>query len=70
MAGASATEGEGVVGSHIGETSGVGSEGHSYGWDYSKRERISSLQILLQLNLQQVMQVRTVHMCNSCFCTW
>ena len=29
----SAVEEEGVVGSHIGETSGVGNEGDSQGWD-------------------------------------
>ena len=32
-AGGSAVEGEGVVGSHIGEMSGVGSESDSQGWD-------------------------------------
>ena len=32
-AGGSAGEGEGVVGSHIGKTSGVGSEGDCQGWD-------------------------------------
>ena len=32
-AGGSAVEGEGVVGSHIGETSGVGSKGCNYSWD-------------------------------------
>ena len=31
--GGSAVEGEGIVRSHIGETSGVGSEGDSQGWD-------------------------------------
>jgi len=31
--GSIAGEGEGIVGNHIGETSGVSSEGHSYGWD-------------------------------------
>ena len=34
--GGGAVEGEGVVRSHIGETSGVGSEGHSYGWNCSE----------------------------------
>ena len=33
MAGGSAVEGEGIVGSHIGETIGVGSEGDNQGWD-------------------------------------
>ena len=32
-AGGSAVEGEGVVGSHIRETSCVGSEGHDHGWN-------------------------------------
>ena len=38
-AGGCAGEGEGVVGSHIGETSGVGSESDSQGWDciYSEK---------------------------------
>ena len=31
----SAVEGEGVVRSHIGKMSGVGSEGNSQGWDYT-----------------------------------
>ena len=34
MAGGSAVEGEGIVGSHIGETIGGGSESDSQGWDY------------------------------------
>ena len=38
-AGGSAVEEEGVVGSHIGETSGVRSESQSYGWDYIVRAK-------------------------------
>ena len=37
-AGGGAGEG-GVVGSHIGETSGVGSESDSYGWDWPVRTK-------------------------------
>ena len=36
-AGGSAVERESVVGSHIGETSGVGSESQGYGWNCPKK---------------------------------
>ena len=35
-AGGSAGEGDDIVGSHIGETSGVGGESQGYGWDCPK----------------------------------
>ena len=44
-AGGSAVEEKGVVGSHIGETSGVSSEGQGYGWDCIVRAKETLLYI-------------------------
>ena len=52
MAGGSAVEGEGIVGSHIGEMIGVGSESDGQGWDCIVRVMASNGSMFRKRNLR------------------
>ena len=56
-AGGSAGEGEGVIGSHIGETSGVGSESDSQGWDCIMRRENATQGTMSQLEMNTCLMV-------------
>ena len=67
-AGGSAGEEEGVIGSHIGETSGISSEGQGYGWDCTMRGKKKQCYKLIlykacNTNWRTRMKQRTTKLC-------